>query len=363
MAIDDPVSSSEPEQLALRAPTESAWLVRLPPARLTLPAECACCGAPAGRELRLSDGRDLVLLVGYCEPCASHVARDATRRLAATLSSLLLGLSLAAALPIVLPWQSQFVCLALSWLGASLPIVLGRIARKKSAGHAAIARAALFRAPAQLVCLRAEYASQVAALARSEVEPTRASHSLPWLELLLALTLTAVVAPLSYAFHHPSVRVLELGPAAIDLFVDGHRMGRVEPSSGESPLAGLELRIPAGERKLVSVDGEGQVVRSERVQLQAGGRHLYAPGAPDICFWLETTSYGREHKRPDALPLEGEQRFWVLPAEVNGWFMPSPPAPEGARATGGTTTVLRQAPCDDAPYARGALDGSPRPGE
>ena len=88
---------------------------------------------------------------------------------------------------------------------------------------------------------------------------------------------------------------------------------------------------------------------SHRISLQAGRRHLYAPGSADICFWLETTSYGREQKRPDKVPLQGEVRFWVLPEEVNGWFMPSPPAPEGARATGGSTTVLRQGPCEDAP--------------
>ena len=134
-----------------------------------------------------------------------------------------------------------------------------------------------------------------------------------------------------------------------ELFVDGHRVARVEPSSGESPLAGLELRLPAGERSLVSVDAEGKPVASARISLQAGRRHLYAPGSADICFWLETTSYGREQKRPDKVPLQGEVRFWVLPEEVNDWFMPSPPAPEGARATGGSTTVLRQAPCEDAP--------------
>jgi hypothetical protein len=169
---------------------------------------------------------------------------------------------------------------------------------------------------------------------------------------LLAVVVVALVAPLSYSFHHPSVRVLELGPFATELFVDGNDVGRVEPSSGESPLAGLELRLPAGERTLQSLDAEGRPIARARVSLSAGKRHLYAPGSTDICFWLETTSYGREQKRPDRVLLSGEDRFWVLPEEVNGWFMPSPPAPEGARATGGSTTVLRQARCEDAPDSR-----------
>jgi hypothetical protein len=126
----------------------------------------------------------------------------------------------------------------------------------------------------------------------------------------------------------------------------------VEPSSGESPLAGLELRLPAGERTLLVVDTEGGMVAQAQVTLQAGARHLYAPGSDDVCFWLETVSYGREQKRPDYVPLGGGERFWVLPEQVNGWFMPSPPVPEGARATGGSSTVLRQAPCEDVPYPR-----------
>jgi hypothetical protein len=148
------------------------------------------------------------------------------------------------------------------------------------------------------------------------------------------------------------VRVLDLGPSALDLFVDGHAVGRVEPSSGESPLAGVELRLPAGQRRFVGLDAEGNVAARAEVQLEAGGRHLYAPGSELICFWLETTSYGREQKHPDYEPLSADSHFWVVPERVNGWFMPSPPAPEGARATGGSSTVLRQGACEDAPYSR-----------
>jgi hypothetical protein len=200
--------------------------------------------------------------------------------------------------------------------------------------------------------LRGPFAAEVARAAGESAQPTRAPRSLPWLEALLVSGVAAVLAPFSHAFHHPSVRVLDLGPSAVELVVDGRRVGRVEPSSGESPLAGLELRLPAGERTLLVVDTEGGIVAQARVTLQAGARHLYAPGFEGICFWLETVSYGREQKRPDYAPLEGGERFWVVPEEVNGWFLPSPPAPDGARATGGTSTVLRQGPCEDVPYPR-----------
>lgn len=302
--------------------------------------------------MRLHDGAHTELLVGYCEPCASHVARDATRRLAATLSALLLGLALGAALPIVFPWQSRLACLLLAGLGALAPLLLGRVGRRAPAGHAAFAGAVLFRAKGELLCLREAFAREVARTVGAEALPVRAPRSWPLLELLLVAGVTALVAPFSYSFHHPAVRVLALGPTALELFVDGRRAGRVEPSSGESPLAGLELHLPAGERTLVSVDTEGRPVARVTVALQAGARHLYAPGSNDVCFWLETVSYGREEKRPDFVPLVGEERFWVLPEDVNGWFMPSPPASEGARATGGASTVLRQGACEDVPDAR-----------
>lgn len=352
MAASDPVSSRELLEPDSSSSEGGAWLVPLPSSSIALPADCACCGELAARELRLSDGERTELLVGYCEACASHIARDATRRLAATLSSLLLGLSLAAALPIVFPWQSRLACLLAAGFGALLPLLLGRLGRRVEPGHAATGRAVWFRAPAELACLRGAFAAEVAERAGSEAQRVRASRSLPWAEALLVSGVAAVLAPFSHAFHHPSVRILDLGPTAIALRVDGRPVGRVEPSSGESPLAGLELRLPAGERTLQAVDTSGAVVGEARVKLQAGGRHLYAPGALDICFWLETMSYGREQKRPDYAPLGGDERFWVVPEQVSGWFMPSPPVPEGARATGGTSTVLRQAPCEDVPYSR-----------
>jgi hypothetical protein len=352
MAADDPVSSRELREPKADPPRGSAWLIRLQSTEFALPGECACCGTPAARELRASDGQQAELLVGYCEPCASHVARDATRRLSALLSSLLVGLALAAALPIVFPWLPLALCVALAWLGALLPLWLGRLGGQRAPGHASVARAAFFRAPGELVCLRGAYAAAVARAAGTRVLPTRQPRLRAFFPAALVSALTLLVAPLSYGFHHPTLRVLDLGALPMDLFVDGRHVARVEPSSGESPLAGTELRLPAGSRELRAVDTEGALMGQARVDVQAGRRHLYAPGASGVCFWLEAVSYGRDGKRPDFTPLDSEKRFWVVPEQVTGWFMPSPPVAEGARATGGSSTVLRQGPCDDAPFAR-----------
>jgi hypothetical protein len=83
------------------------------------------------------------------------------------------------------------------------------------------------------------------------------------------------------------------------------------------------------------------------VRVEGGHPHLFAPGSEGYCFWLESAEYGRGRaNEPLREPLEGTQHFWVLPPDLGGFFRP---VPEQARAetrlTGGTVTVLRQAPC------------------
>jgi hypothetical protein len=89
------------------------------------------------------------------------------------------------------------------------------------------------------------------------------------------------------------------------------------------------------------------VVARELVTVESGHMHHFAPGSDGYCFWLETAEYGRG--RPPGVPrtpLEGSSRFWVLPAELGGFFRPVPEQAQAeARLTGGVVTVLRQAPC------------------
>src|SRR5262249_19563443 len=132
-------------------------------------------------------------------------------------------------------------------------------------------------------------------------------------ELGLAVIAVSVVVPLSHRFQHPSVRTLNLGESAIQLYVDDRRVGRVEASTVESPLAGLEVRVPAGRRRFVSRDAAGRAVADIEVDVEAGSRHLYAPGSDSVCFWLETTGYGRDRTRREVFPLTSDKRFWAIP--------------------------------------------------
>jgi hypothetical protein len=204
-----------------------------------------------------------------------------------------------------------------------------------------------FRGPRELVCLRPEWAEE---LSHSHgTTPRESSRRSRWGSAVAAISGLAALAAFALdRFHHPLVRVLNLGDVTLELFADGRRLGRVEPSSAESPRAGLELRIPAGRRSLAVRDLSGGLVATADVRLFSGKYHLYAPASPEVCFWLETQSYGKKPESERSAPLESPERFWVLPDEVRGLFSPNPGASERS-STAAKSVVLRQGPCDSAP--------------
>jgi hypothetical protein len=344
---DDLVSadSQGPEK---SAPRSLFWHVRLPEGASTLPPECACCGAVAAREIRLSDGHDRHLLLGYCDVCVAHVARAVTRKLSLSLASLLLGVTAAAGFPIALPWLSLSACVILSATAGTLPLVLALVPARPKPGHAALGRCVRFAKPQELICESEAFAFRVAQHLGVEAPDARPrARSWPK-QALFCVAVPALLAVILFLFHHPLLRVMNLGDTPLELWVDGRLLGRVEPSSGESPTSGLELRVPSGLRRLVTRSPESVQVTHNDVVLHAGSHHLYVPVSGEACFWLETTGYGREQKRSSLTRLGGEAPFFVVPEHVEGWFVPSAPIEGTARATGGTTTVLRQGPCSEA---------------
>jgi hypothetical protein len=160
------------------------------------------------------------------------------------------------------------------------------------------------------------------------------------------------VAVLSYFVFHPLLRIVNLGSARIDVAIDGARLVSVDATSNESASAGALVRVPAGEHVLsVSSAVDGTALGRVDVELRSGNIHLFAPGATGICFWLETTGYGREQlAKPSYQPLVSETQFWVLPGGIDTWFAANPaPSDPNSRSSGGLLTALRQAPCTDAP--------------
>jgi hypothetical protein len=151
------------------------------------------------------------------------------------------------------------------------------------------------------------------------------------------------------------VRILNLTDERLTVRVDGHPLGLVEATSTENARAGVEVRVPSGQREFLAEGPGGRVVARATVHVHGAKEHLYAPGSNDHCFWLETTGYGRSAPpNPRLEALTGAARFWVLPGHVDTWFDKNPEAsPGGRRTSGGSLTALRQARCADAPGSVG----------
>jgi hypothetical protein len=321
--------------------------------RGVVPAECACCGGVALRTHPVSDGAEQHLLIGYCDECATHLARSATRRYASLFGGALLAACLAAGLPVALPAWPLAVDAALSAFGALAVPLLARILERAPEGHAAAGPSVFFRKPGELWARQRDWVERFGEAlgleAGAQPVSTRATRSFASLPLAAIAALLAVVL---HRFHHPPLRVLNLGGGTLVLTVDGRFAGRVEPTSGESSRAGIEVRVPSGRRLLEARDTSGNLLASASVRIFSGRHHLYAPASPETCFWLESRSYGKGRSvgaEETITRLEGEDRFWVLPENLRGWFSPNPRDSSGANLTGGTSVALRQAPCSEAP--------------
>lgn len=267
------------------------------------------------------------------------------------LASAIVGLAICFALPVFLPWWSKPMCSAMTLFASALPFVRALFPARTSAPHTASGRAVELLPSGALACTREVYAREIAARAGVGCQERPRSRAASPFDLALLLLPALVLSPLSHSYQHPGVRVLNLADLPGDFFVDGKRLARVEPSSGESPFAGVELNVPSGTRTFLLRDLEGKVIDSTVVDVRAGAHHLYAPASDETCFWLETRGYGRAATKTSYEPLFGQDRFWVIPEDVRGWFLPGSEATPSTRATGGSARVLRQAACVDAPFA------------
>jgi hypothetical protein len=237
-----------------------------------------------------------------------EAARAGTARITVTAVALVLGLSSAAVLPLLLPWRGAVVLGVVSMLLSAMPFIgFWLVARR---------RGVVVLEPARFWV----WASGV----------------------MLASGLSML--PL-FELYRGQVRVLNHGDEPFALFVDGKRVARVEPSSGESALAGAWLTLPAGLRDLrVVAEGSGRELFRARELVQGGSPHLFAPQSAGYCFTIEQRGYGdAKGATHDSQPLDGSNPFWVLPDGIT-WFTPNP-EPGPLQTSGGTLSCLRQKRC------------------
>jgi hypothetical protein len=229
-------------------------------------------------------------------------ARAGTARVTVTALGLVLGLSSAAVLPLLLPWQGAPLLAVVSIGLALLPFV------------------------GLLLAWR------------------RARPGLLWLALSVSAVSALALVPL-WSVYRGRVRVLNLGEEPFALWIDGRRITRVEPSSGESALAGVELTVPAGQHELsVASELDGRELFRAREHVAGGSPHLLVPITAGYCFSIERRGYGDSRDQPaHSEPLEGSTPFWVLPDGIS-WFTPNP-EPGALETSGGTLSCLRQKRC------------------
>ena len=320
----------------------------------SLPEACACCGAASTHRLALQRQDGVSLLVGYCDECAEHQASHSARALGLGLASLLLALVAAAGLPLVWPWLglSGLVLSVLS-LSALPALALLLPTADANAPHSAVGPAVSWGPSDQLLCASPSYGAQVSERNSGELEPRVIHESRASAWLLFGPVLGLAASGVSFFVYHPILRILNLGPARVEVAIDGRKLASVDATSNESPAAGALVRVPAGPHTLsVRSSINGAELERVAVHVQSGAVHLFAISVVDTCFWLETTGYGREQRTTSRSyeRLHAAQPFWILPSGIDSWFAPNPdPSELNSRSSGGLLTALRQAPCQEAP--------------
>lgn len=188
---------------------------------------------------------------------------------------------------------------------------------------------------------------QHAERARAWLAPRWRRHRLR----LLAAAALALLCVLLWLERRPHLRVINTLSAPVRLLVDGRPLATIDPTSTETPGAGVELRLTSGFHKLTVQTPEGALVDELNTALTANSSYLLSPGDSDQCFWIEHTAYGQaQPEMPPLRRLVPEQRLWVIPDQVDAWFFPTPPPSPDKRSSGGTRTAIRQARCGFDPW-------------
>lgn len=334
------------------ADPELCVIVVARPEMFLAPQVCACCLAAAAQTLVVRSNTGDSVSVHYCEACLRHASAERTRTLSVCLASATLGMIVALGAPIIAPSLSPVGLCTVALGSASLPVLFALFWRRGvEPGHASAGAAVWWLKKHRLYCDSVRFARMAA-----RKNGLSLTHAAAWFARMKSWYLVGPLATLamisvSLVFNTATVRALNLTDSDYTLLVDGRVLGTVERTSAESPEAGREFRLGAGERHLTAISSTGDILFDRTVTLVGGAQHLYAPASPDTCFWLEFTSYGRQKPSgPPRLALPPEAGFWYLKDPIDTWFAPSPlPVEDDNRSSGGRLIALRQSPCSARP--------------
>lgn len=330
---------------ALRTPARRRhWIVAANPETIKLFGPCACCARPASFSRRETvDGGNHCVIVPYCSACLRHAARPQLLEAATLYGSLLL--SVFGGILCAATWDSRWGTTLVAVTLAAAPTIWSRwLNLPRQLGHAARGKA-LRLLPQGIACASEAFANLVAAQSHGLVSCAVVKGSSLRPSMLLGPVLALILTPALHHLFFPSVRVVNFTDRTTRILVDDRELGRVEPTSGESPAAGVTMRAPSGRHRIQALWNDGTLVDAADVRIVSGFQHLYAPGAREDCFYLQRAAYGRSAFDGETrLDFRSPSRFWIVPSEVDLWFTPEKSMHKGA-TTGGVVTLLRMGQC------------------
>jgi len=154
------------------------------------------------------------------------------------------------------------------------------------------------------------------------------------------------VATVLWLAWHPSVRVVNVTGAVMEIVVDGRSLALIAGVPGEAPSAGTEVRLPEGRRVLRALRLDGELVDETVGWVGQGRAQLYAPGSQGRCFWVEQKAYGQARQpRPEVVRLPADRRFHTFPMSIDAWFQPNPPTEPNVWFSGGVRRTVRLGEC------------------
>lgn len=162
-----------------------------------------------------------------------------------------------------------------------------------------------------------------------------------------AMTVLAAAIWLWFAWH-PVVRLVNTTHEALQISVDGRVVAVLPGLPGETPNAGHEVRVPEGRRVFRAMRLGGEGIDESVGRVEQGSSWLYGPGAVR-CFRVERRGYGRAQETgPAAIELPRDRALHAVPAQIDSWFEPNPPAGRDVWFSGGTRVAVRYGDCQQA---------------
>lgn len=331
------------------------WKVRVPRgARPALSKDVCwgCGGRPCRTMVPLRSGTAVVrgvpqVDVAVCGACFRRVGRGGFAEVGWSAAYVLVAAVFSAVLVLVWPWAPRVISALASVFGV-LGVVAVRFGVGRREGRGMVVRwVAADAHEAVLGTTLPVLRDAIERACGARVEVGRAGPVVGWWTLAGLVGGAAAVPLVVVSCAYRDVRVVNMGDAPVEVFVDGRSFGVVMGSERENPSAVRVVTVPVGERTLESRGLDGTVLDRTSARVRAGAAHLYVAQRGDRCLWIEQRGYGRASARAvRVLPLIGQGSFVTVGEGIDAWFEPNPGAdPDGGWFSGGVRNAVRQGPC------------------